>query len=103
MTETALIRPLIRGNVMPENPKIAVLIPCLNEELMVGTVVADFRRELPEAEIWVVDNGSTDNTTAVAAAAGACILREPRRGNGAFDERAQRWPQRRTRSWSRPR
>ncbi len=82
MTETALVRPRIRGNVLPEHPRIAVLIPCLNEELMVGTVVADFRRELPDAEIWVVDNGSTDNTTAVAAAAGACILREPRRGKG---------------------
>ena len=82
MTETALVRTRIRGNVLPEHPRIAVLIPCLNEELMVGTVVADFRRELPDAEIWVVDNGSTDNTTAVAAAAGACILREPRRGKG---------------------
>ena len=82
MTDTALVRPRIRGNVLPEHPRIAVLIPCLNEELMVGTVVTDFRRELPDAEIWVVDNGSTDNTTSVAAAAGACILREPRRGKG---------------------
>jgi len=49
---------------------------------MVGTVVKDFHRELPEAEIWVVDNGSTDNTTAVAAAAGAQIIREPRTGKG---------------------
>jgi glycosyltransferase involved in cell wall biosynthesis len=82
MTEGALLPPRIRGNVLPEHPRIAVLIPCLNEELMVGTVVQDFRRELPEAAIWVVDNGSTDNTTGVAAAAGARILREPRRGKG---------------------
>jgi glycosyltransferase involved in cell wall biosynthesis len=82
MTQSALLPPRIRGNVLPEHPRVAVLIPCLNEELMVGTVVMDFRRELPEAEIWVVDNGSTDNTTAVAAAAGAQIIREPRRGKG---------------------
>lgn len=82
MTESAPLPSRIRGNVPPEEPRVAVLIPCLNEELMVGTVVKDFRRELPEAEIWIVDNGSTDNTTAVAAAAGAQIIREPRRGKG---------------------
>ena len=82
MTANAPRGPRIRGNIPPDNPRIAVLIPCLNEELMVGNVVKDFRRELPEAEIWVVDNGSTDNTTAVAAAAGARIIREPRRGKG---------------------
>lgn len=82
MTEGAPLPPRVRGNVLPEHPRVAVLIPCLNEELTVGTVVKDFRRELPEAAIWVVDNGSTDNTAAVAAAAGAQILREPRRGKG---------------------
>lgn len=82
MTGSAHLPPPARGNVPPEHPRIAVLIPCLNEELMVATVVKDFRRELPEAEIWVVDNGSTDNTTAVATAAGARILREPRTGKG---------------------
>ena len=82
MAESAPLPTRMRGNVMPEDPRVAVLIPCLNEELMVGTVVKDFRRELPKAAIWVVDNGSTDNTTAVAAAAGARIMREPRRGKG---------------------
>lgn len=82
MVESAPLAPIVRGNIPPEHPRVAVLIPCLNEELMVGTVVKDFRRELPEAEIWVVDNGSTDNTTAVAAAAGARIIREPRTGKG---------------------
>ena len=53
----------LRGNVIPEHPRIALLIPCLNEESTVATVVRDFHRELPEAAIWVVDNGSTDNTT----------------------------------------
>jgi glycosyltransferase involved in cell wall biosynthesis len=81
-TAVALPRQRVRGNVVPAHPRVAVLIPCLNEQLMVGGVVADFRRELPDADIWVVDNGSTDNTTEVAAAAGARILREPRRGKG---------------------
>jgi len=72
----------VRGNVVPRDPRVAVLIPCLNEELMVGAVVEEFRRELPGAAIWVVDNGSTDNTTSVAAAAGARIIREPRLGKG---------------------
>lgn len=82
VTEIALPTPRVRGNVTPENPRVAVLIPCLNEQLMVGIVVADFQRELPDAAIWVVDNGSTDNTTGVAAAAGARVLREPRKGKG---------------------
>jgi glycosyltransferase involved in cell wall biosynthesis len=82
MVERVPLPTRMRGNVLPKNPRVTVLIPCLNEELMVGTVVKDFRRELPDADIWVVDNGSTDNTTAVAAAAGAFILREPRRGKG---------------------
>ena len=70
------------ANEVPEGQRVAVLIPCLNEELTVGTVVQDFRRELPDAAIWVVDNGSTDNTVAVAIAAGARVLREPRKGKG---------------------
>src|SRR5450759_4234927 len=82
MVQRAPLQTRMRGNVLPEHPRVAILIPCLNEELMVGTVVEDFRRELPDAEIWVVDNGSTDNTTGVAAAAGARIIREPRRGKG---------------------
>lgn len=82
VTEIGRLTPRVWGNVTPENPRVAVLIPCLNEQLMVASVVADFHRELPNAAIWVVDNGSTDNTTSVAAAAGARILREPRRGKG---------------------
>ncbi len=82
MTESPNPRNRVRGNVLPEHPRVAVLIPCLNEELTVGSVARDFHRELPEAEIWVVDNGSTDRTTEVAAEAGAHIIREPRGGKG---------------------
>ena len=61
---------------------IAVLIPCYNEEAAIAGVVADFRRELPAARIYVYDNGSTDHTVEKAAAAGAIVGRETRRGKG---------------------
>ena len=51
--------------------KIAVLIPCYNEELTVEKVVSDFKRELPEAEIYVYDNNSKDKTAELAVKAGA--------------------------------
>jgi glycosyltransferase involved in cell wall biosynthesis len=63
-------------------PKIAVLIPCFNEEPTIGRVVRDFRAELPEAEIYVFDNNSTDATVEQARAAGARIAYERRQGKG---------------------
>jgi glycosyltransferase involved in cell wall biosynthesis len=63
-------------------PQIAVLIPCYNEELTVGTVVRRFCAELPTAKIYVYDNNSTDRTTAVASAAGAICRREEKQGKG---------------------
>jgi glycosyltransferase involved in cell wall biosynthesis len=62
--------------------KIAVLIPCYNEEPTIAKVVSDFRRELPEADVYVYDNNSRDRTAEVAAAAGAIVRREPRQGKG---------------------
>lgn len=62
--------------------KIAVLLPCYNEEATIGKVVADFRRVLPEADIYVYDNNSTDATARVAAEAGAIVRREPMQGKG---------------------
>jgi glycosyltransferase involved in cell wall biosynthesis len=62
--------------------RIAILIPCHNEELTVAEVVAGFRAELPEAQIFVFDNNSTDRTVARAMAAGATIVSEPRQGKG---------------------
>lgn len=61
---------------------VAVLIPCKNEAITVGRVVAAFRASLPGAQIWVCDNASTDDTAAVARAAGATVLAEPRPGKG---------------------
>jgi glycosyltransferase involved in cell wall biosynthesis len=61
---------------------IAVLVPCLNEEAAIGAVVRDFKRALPDAEIYVYDNGSSDRTREVAREAGAIVRDEPRRGKG---------------------
>ena len=59
-----------------------VIVPCHNEELTVGKVVADFRAALPDAQILVVDNASRDRTAEVAREAGAEVIREPRPGKG---------------------
>jgi glycosyltransferase involved in cell wall biosynthesis len=63
-------------------PSIAVVIPCYQEALTIGSVIADFRRELPDARIYVYDNNCTDSTAAIAAQAGAIIRREKRQGKG---------------------
>ncbi len=62
--------------------KIAVLIPCYNESATVQKVVSDWRRELPEAVVYVYDNNSTDGTPELAAAAGAVVRHEYRQGKG---------------------
>lgn len=67
---------------MEQQEKIAVLIPCYNEEATISTVIADFRRELPEAEVYVYDNNSTDTTYELAVACGAIVKKEPRQGKG---------------------
>ena len=67
---------------MEQQEKIAVLIPCYNEEATISTVIAYFRRELPEAEIYVYDNNSTDTTYELAVACGAIVKKEPRQGKG---------------------
>lgn len=64
------------------NNKIAVLIPCYNEEVTIHKVVSDFRRELPEADIYVYDNNSSDDTSKLAKDAGAIVRFEPRQGKG---------------------
>ena len=62
--------------------RVAVLIPCLNEARTVSQVVADFRAALPDAEIYVFDNGSSDGTAEIALEAGAVVRREPQPGKG---------------------
>src|SRR5215218_10194709 len=62
--------------------RVAVLVPCFNEAAAVATVIADFRKALPAADIYVYDNNSTDKTVEVARAAGAVVRSERRQGKG---------------------
>src|SRR5581483_12081549 len=69
-------------SVLRGGPRVAVLVPCFNEEAAIGTVVADFRAALPQATIYVYDNNSSDRTMAVARAAGAVVRHETHQGKG---------------------
>ncbi len=62
--------------------RVAVILPCYNEEAAIAATVADFRAALPEATIYVYDNNSRDRTAEVAAAAGAIVRRETMQGKG---------------------
>lgn len=62
--------------------KIAVLVPCYNEELTIRKVVDDFKKELPDADIYVYDNNSKDKTAQIAKEAGAVVVPEYRQGKG---------------------
>jgi glycosyltransferase involved in cell wall biosynthesis len=64
------------------SPKIAVLLPCYNEEAAIGRTVAGFRQALPGATIYVYDNNSRDRTREVAAEAGAVVKTERQQGKG---------------------
>ncbi len=65
-----------------DQPTVAVLIPCRNEEAAIGKVVSDFTRVLPDAIVYVYDNNSTDHTILEARAAGAVVRRERLQGKG---------------------
>ena len=67
---------------MPLKPRVAVLIPCFNEEVAIVKVVQDFRSFLPDAFIYVYDNNSKDLTKEVAKAAGAVVRHEAQQGKG---------------------
>ncbi len=62
--------------------RVAVLVPCYNEEAAVATVVKDFRKALPDAKIYVYDNNSRDRTVEIARKAGAIVRNEPLQGKG---------------------
>jgi len=70
-----------------EQPRVAVLVPCYNEALTIGRVIADFRTTLPGCTVYVYDNRSTDGTGDVARAAGAQVRHEPRPGKGVVVRR----------------
>ena len=62
--------------------KVAILLPCYNEALTIEKVVRDFRAELPDADIWVYDNNSSDGSAELARTAGALVRRIPQQGKG---------------------
>ncbi|MEC4685233.1 MAG: glycosyltransferase [Nitrospirota bacterium] len=72
------------GFVLPDydDCKIAILIPCYNEEKTIARVICDFKSEIPNADIYVFDNNSTDNTVKEATRAGAIVRYEKRQGKG---------------------
>ena len=67
--------------------KIAVLIPCYNEEKTIGKVINDWKKVLPEAKIYVYNNNSTDNTAEIAEKSGAIVRDEYQQGKGAVIRR----------------
>ena len=71
-----------RPQAEPAEPRIAVLLPCFNEEAAIAQTVIRFQAALPGAEIYVYDNNSTDRTREVAAAAGAIVRSERMQGKG---------------------
>lgn len=70
------------------HPQIAVIIPCYNEEVAVPQVIKDFKSALPDADIYVYDNNSSDKTKDVAAENGAIVRSETRQGKGFALRRA---------------
>lgn len=72
----------------PEDARVAVILPCFNEEAAIAGVVAAFRRVLPRADIYVYDNASTDGTAAAARGASAIVRTETMKGKGNAVRRA---------------
>ena len=66
----------------PKQPRVAVLLPCYNEEPAIAATVAGFRKALPGATVYVYDNNSSDRTCAIAAKAGAVVRTERQQGKG---------------------
>lgn len=79
---SSILKSCLQRAPLTSKHEIAVLVPCLNEELTVGKTVAAFREALPSATVYVYDNKSTDRTIDVAEAAGAVVRCEPRQGKG---------------------
>jgi glycosyltransferase involved in cell wall biosynthesis len=85
MAEIGTIR---TGIAPPPAVRIAVILPCYNEEVAIAKVVGDFRAMLPNAAIYVFDNNSLDRTREIAARAGAVVRREHQQGKGHVVARA---------------
>jgi glycosyltransferase involved in cell wall biosynthesis len=79
--------PLAHNSGRFDHYRIAVLVPCYNEEVAIAKVVRDFQAALPAAAVFVYDNNSTDDTIAAASAAGAEVYKEKRQGKGFVVQR----------------
>ncbi len=79
-TPSSLNAPHLREKL--RDRRIALMLPCLNEELTLAKVIADFRAEIPGLDIYVFDNGSTDRSALIAKQMGATVVPVPRRGKG---------------------
>src|SRR4051794_38565995 len=73
---------LVEAPLMLSSLRIAVLVPCYNEEVSIPEVVRDFLVHLPDATVFVYDNNSSDGTVAAALSAGAVVRREALQGKG---------------------
>ena len=62
--------------------KVALIIPCFNEEAAIGLVIRDFKAALPELQCYVFDNRSSDKTAEIARSLGAVVIAVPLRGKG---------------------
>lgn len=82
MSDMLPVEATLMPTYFPPHLRLAVLVPCYNEEKAIGQVVRDFHTVLPQATIYVYDNNSRDQTVAVATAAGAVVRREPLQGKG---------------------
>ncbi len=80
---TVPLRTERQGRTPANVPRVAVLLPCYNEEAAIGATVAGFRAALPGATVYVYDNNSRDRTVKVARAAGAIVRTERVQGKGA--------------------
>jgi glycosyltransferase involved in cell wall biosynthesis len=80
--QAPVLTPLITPGAQTQALSVAVILPCYNEEAAIATVVADFKKALPEAKVYVYDNNSKDRTCEVAAAAGAIVRKETLQGKG---------------------
>src|SRR3984885_11015271 len=83
-SDTSIVEQL---GLTANQPRVAVLIPCRNEEAAIGKVVSDFKRALPDATVYVYDNNSTDHTILEARAAGAVVRWERLQGKGHVGRR----------------
>jgi glycosyltransferase involved in cell wall biosynthesis len=72
---------------LPSTTRIAILVPCYNEALTIAAIVRDFQACLPQAQVYVFDNNSTDGTADVARAAGALVRNVPAQGKGSVVRR----------------